>query len=106
MWSLRVLFDTEVKEGTWAVFGYWVPELVPVVVQLLVIIRDLRVINAVKEFTSDLYDQMTDNESALINDQPNTLTYQTKTASGEVQRIQVRLYSEEDTEDEDWPGVI
>lgn len=102
MWSLRVIFNVTVADIVFAIFGYWVPELIPLVIQLFIINRDLLVVNAVREFKYDLYETMTDNESFPINDRPNVLTYQTRNSSGEVQRVQVRLVSDETSTDDDW----
>lgn len=102
MWSLRVMFGVTVADVVFAIFGYWEPELVPLIIQLIIINRDLLVVTAARDFKYDLYESMTDTETYPINDRPNVLTYQTKTSSGEIQRVQVRFTSEDTATDEDW----
>lgn len=83
-------------------FGYWVPEILPIIMQLFIILRELSKGRQAELFSETLYEQMTDNEGAtLLYDKPNLLTYQTRTHDGGVQRIHVPLYST-DTDDEPW----
>ena len=66
MFSIHAIFGKYVNDTVFEVFAYWVPELLPILVELVTIFWELRSSLRATKFASSLYDYMTDNEGSGI----------------------------------------
>lgn len=59
---LLIVLDVDIPVFVVGLFGYWIPEVIPILIELYVILNDLGVSNASAEFKNYLYAEYTDAE--------------------------------------------
>ena len=100
MFSISLIFSDVVSDQVFEVLAYWVPDTVPVVVEICFIWRELWKATRVAEFQNSLYDQLSDGEGAKARSPPNRYHYQTRSGT-HIQEVS-KPFHEEDERDEFW----
>lgn len=97
-WSIRPIFGVYIVEYGFEFLGYWYPEIVPTIAQLLVIRRELIEFTKTKAMKGDLYDDdlNLDEDQFLVNESfdQNTIVYETVDEDGNIRRVTVPLASD------------